>query len=396
MRLIQLGSRIAFGCALLLLVCALAGTASAAASPVLVLDGHRVVRENDRFVPAADLPRPPGARAAGVKARAAGPSVRTVLNRLRMAGQIDTVEYNDRLATYDRAESAARALSGTRRRELQSVINNVKYMAGNGSLVTSRLEAVFLILERNRQWWTTGRIPFSGERVRFAGSLVIFQYFRGEGLQFHPLANFGKLNGYLNGRIYAVANDLAEELIPLAANRGGGPTWEYYFFYGGGRPPWTSGLSQGTAVQALLNGYQRLGDRTLRDTALAGLRIFELAPPTGVRKRFGSAAHYLIYSYASKYYVANAFIQALNGLHDAGNPAIGNSARARRLFAAGDQRARVELRRYDTGKWSRYSLSGELSSYSYHVLLRDFLRSLCQKTGTAVYCRYATRFTNYL
>jgi hypothetical protein len=391
-RLIHLGGRIALACAFLVLACA----STAAASPVLVLDGKRVVRENDPFVPRADLPPPPGARAAGAKARAAGPSVQTVLNRLRLAGQIDSVEYNERLSTYNNANSAVQALSGTRRRELQSVINNVKYMAGNGSLVTSRLEAVFLILERNRQWWTTGRIPFNGERVRFAGSLVLFQYFRGEGLQFHPLANFGKLNGYLNGRIYGVANDLAEELVPLAANRGGGATWEYYLFYGGGRPPWTSGLSQGTAVQALLSGYKRLGDLTLRDTALSGLRIFELAPPTGVRRRFGSGAHYLIYSFAPKLLVANAFIQALNGLHDAGNPAIGNSARARGLFAAGDRRARVELPRYDTGRWSRYSLGGAPSSFSYHVLLRDFLRSLCQKTGTAVYCRYASRFTNYL
>jgi hypothetical protein len=393
MRLIHLGSRIAAACALLVFACA----GSAAASPVLVLDGNRVVRENDPFVPATDLPPPPpGARAAGVKARAAGPSVQTVLNRLRLAGQIAQAEYDERLATFNRAASTVRALSGTRRRELQSVINNVAYMAGNGSLVTSRLEAVFVILERNRQWWSVGRIPFNGERVRFDGSPVLFQYFRGEGLQFHPLANFGKLNAYLNGRFYTAANDMAEDLIRLAANRGGGATWEYYFFYGGGRPPWTSGLSQGTAIQALVNGYRLLGARNLRSAAISGLRIFELPPPTGVRRRFGSGAHYLIYSYASRFYVANAFVQSLNGLHDVGNPRLGNSAKARRLFAMGDRRARVELRRYDTGRWSRYSLGGGLSSYSYHVLLRDFLRDLCRKTRIAVYCRYASRFTRYL
>ena len=393
MRLIHLGGRVAVACALLLVACA--GTA--AASPVLVLDGNRVVRENDPFVPAADLPPPPpGARAASVKARAAGPSVRTVLNRLRLAGQISQAEYDERIATLNRAAATIRVLSGTRRRELQSVSNNVAYMAGNGSLVASRLEAVFLILERNRQWWATGRIPFNGERVRFAGSPVLFQYFRGEGLQLHPLANFGKLNAYLNGRFYTAANAMAGDLLRLAANRGGGATWEYYFFYGGGRPPWTSGLSQGTAIQALVNGYRRLGNRALRTAALSGLRIFELAPPTGVRRRFGRGAHFLIYSFASRLYVANAFIQALNGLHDVGNPALGNSAKARRLFAMGDRRARGELPRYDTGRWSRYSLGGGLSSYSYHVLLRDFLRDLCRKTRIRVYCRYSARFTRYL
>ena len=44
---------------------------------------------------------------------------------------------------------------------------------------------------------------------------------------------------------------MLDELLPLAAERAGGLAWEYYFSFGGGRPPWVSGLAQGTAVQAL-------------------------------------------------------------------------------------------------------------------------------------------------
>ena len=32
------------------------------------------------------------------------------------------------------------------------------------------------------------------------------------------------------------------ELVPLAADRGGWPAWEYYFRFDGGAPPWTSSI----------------------------------------------------------------------------------------------------------------------------------------------------------
>jgi hypothetical protein len=106
--------------------------------------------------------------------------------------------------------------------------------------------------------------------------------------------------------------------------------------------------------------------------------------------------HYVIYSFAPRYYVLNAFVQALNGLFDMSSPKLGNSAKARSLFAVGDREARRELPRFDTGRWSRYSLSGEISDTGYHVLLRDFLRDLCQRVGPSPYCRYARKFTRYL
>lgn len=376
--------------------------ATAAASRVLVVDQHgRTHVENDRFLPATDLPAPPGARtprarAHGAKVRAG--ATRTALQALLAGGQISPADYQGRLNVYNAAVSARSSLGGRSGKELGWVIENTDELAQTGRLTAARLNPVFLVLDKNREYWSSsGSLPAVGERIKFYGSLVIFQYYPGEGLQLQQLANWGKVNAYLNSGLTATAQYLLNQLVPLGVNRDGGVVWEYYFHYGGGSPPWTSSLSQGTAVQALVHAARQLHNDAYRSLAIRGLRTFQLASPSGVRKARGPGrVHYLIYSFAPRYYVANAFIQSLNGLFDVGAPSLGNSAKARQLFRLGDRQARRELPRYDTGRWSRYSLSGETSTLSYHVLLRDFLRDLCDRTHTGVYCKYARKFTRYL
>ena len=67
-----------------------------------------------------------------------------------------------------------------------------------------------------------------------------------------------------------------------------------------------------------------------------------------------------------------------------------------RLFREGDRRARQERAGSDPGAWSRYSADGRESDLGYHQLLRDFLRSLCDRTKAGAYCSYADRFHAYL
>ena len=65
-------------------------------------------------------------------------------------------------------------------------------------------------------------------------------------------------NGYyLSGHENSNLRQLVEEVIPLATKRAGGIAWEYLFHFDGGSPPWTSGLSQGTALQVLARAWQR-------------------------------------------------------------------------------------------------------------------------------------------
>ena len=123
----------------------------------------------------------------------------------------------------------------------------------------------------------------------------------GQGLQLQALANFGKLNAlWPGGRRYTTrTGEMLDELLPLAAQRGDGLAWEYYFTFDGGQPPWVSGMAQGTAVQALSRAAVRLGrEAEIVPLAQRALGIFPEPPPTGVRVDDGDGAYYLIYSFA--------------------------------------------------------------------------------------------------
>ena len=55
---------------------------------------------------------------------------------------------------------------------------------------------------------------------------------------------------------YGQLEQLLAQMIPLAAKRGGGMTWEYYFEFDGGQPPWTSAMSQATGLEALTRAFE--------------------------------------------------------------------------------------------------------------------------------------------
>jgi hypothetical protein len=374
--------------------------APASAAPVLVLKGERVVKQQQRFAGSTNLPAP--ARTAAPKrlqrVRAAGPrakrgtATREALAGLLRSGQIDQPTHDARLKTLKRALRTSRRLTGARRLELRAVIDNTDAMAAAGALIPSRLAAVFETVERNRQWWTTGPLLSYGRRVSFSGSELIWQYYTGQGIQLQMLANFGKANALWSDRDDGALRQLVDELAALVADRGGYPAFEYYFRFGGGEPPWTSGLSQGTAVQSLARASRRLGDPALSDLAARALAAFEKAPPDGVRDETGNGAFYLIYSFAPDLRVLNGHLQAVIGLYDFAR--ITGDPRAQALYAAGEAEARAVLPEYDTGKWSLYSEERE-SDLGYHRLVTTFLGNLCRRIDDPFYCDAAARFEEY-
>jgi len=378
--------------------------ASAAAAPVVVLHGSQAVRGEDPFLPRADfapvrsrrelrLRARASAAAAAPRRRAAARPRRTPLSelgRLARAHAISPARYAATRSAYLAALETASRLRGTRRAELGGAIAAVRLIAARGALTASRVGPLLLTLRRNRQWWVAGPLLAPGERVEFADSGLVWEHYPGQGIQLQMLASFGRANALWQG---GYERSLLDELVPLAARRAGGLAWEEYFTFDGGAPPWASSITQGTAVQALARGSRRLGSTRYGRAARAGLALFDAAPPAGVRVRTRAGSHYLIYSFAPRVRVLNAFIQALVGLFDVA--AIDPGSRAGALFSAGDREARLEVPRYDTGSWSLYQ-PGVISSLSYHLLLRDFLHNLCVRTGTPVYCRTAERFTRYL
>lgn len=381
----------------LVLLAGLAGAAPAAADDVLVLGKDGRVRErDDRFLKPSPMPRPRAAVAGMATQKKKRRTVIGELKRLRDAGRITPEDYAARRAVYEDVKRRARTLSGVRETQMQAVLRTVEDIAARRQLTPSRLHPLWLTLERNLQWWNEGPLLASGRRVEFEGSELVWQYYPGQGLQLQMLGNFGKLNGLWGGRQNTRLAFMLDELLPLAAERAGGLAWEYYFAFGSGRAPWVSGLSQGTAVQALARAATRLRRQAdVLPVAQHALALFEAPTPQGVRVPAANGDHYAIYSFAPSLRVLNGFIQALIGLHDYAR--LSGDPRGKALFDAAEPEARQEVPTYDTGAWSLYSRgsSSRESDLGYHDLLTGFLEGLCDRTGIEVYCTTAANFVTY-
>ena len=315
---------------------------------------------------------------APAQAGARGPSVSATLASLKGSGAITEAQYAQYTSAYAAAQRSLKKLSGTRHSELQSVIANVEGIAAAGEFTPTRLPALMLTLERNRQWWTTEPLIASRERVSFPPSKIVWEYYAGQGIQIQWLGTFGEANGYyLSGHENTNLRELLSEVIPLATQRAGGIAWEYMFHFDGGAPPWTSGLSQGTALQVLARAWSRFKEPVYLTAAQQALGIFQTAPPAGVRVKTSAGAEYAEYTYAPSDRILNGFIQAEVGLYE--YTSITQDPLGLKLFEEGDAEARAEAPHYDTGAWSMYDQFGE-SDLNYHELLTEFLQHLCERT----------------
>ena len=459
----------------------LAFAAPAVASPVLVYDDGQVMKAEDPALPpsAAD-PTPPVPHECGVTplhagdaparasasapiARAAAVSVGKALRRAYGRGDIDRETYSAYGDIYSNAKSAWHRLGGNRRIELGAVITTVNQLAARSQLTAGRMAPVFLELQRNTEWWSrTARIPanqpsegtthtphkktacttaahIAASRVEFKGDPLTFQYYPGDGLRLQPLANFGKANALYNA-CKGISTEpgtpcepdelraLLDRLIATAAHRGGFLAWEYYFPFGGGRPPWVSGIATGSALSALSRSASLFKEQEQQqqpppappaqptggstpvplpsqaqqppppahdsayylDIARQALPIYQHSAPLGIRAAAPRGNHYLIYSFDKGLRVGNAFLESLIGLWDYWQ--ISGDKRARALWIRGDREAKHELPRLDTGAWSLYSLGGAESDLNYHRVIRDFAEGLCERTQETFYCDKAARF----
>jgi hypothetical protein len=398
---------------LVALAAALLAAGPAAAAEVIVVKGNRAVRVNDPFVPSkAEIALdPPGAGAAVSAAARAARSARSPASR-----RVDRRAVYRALRTRAVAVAKARRwrrwyvsslrtyrrLSGARRQQLGYVIDSVEALALSGRLTRSRMPAAFVQLERNRRYWRSLPYPAAGDQVSFRGSQILYQYFPGEGLQLHPLSTFKKAN-HMHGACEreeptcdeAGLRRLLDEMDALAVRRSRRfIAWEYAFDFGGGSPPWMSGMAQATGIQALARAATLLDEPRYLQVARKALPAFETPPPRGVRT-VGPAGgvHYLQYSFAPRLYIFNAFLQSLIGLYDFGK--LAGDTRATELFREAEPEAREEVPLSDVGDWSRYSYAGAESNRDYHELLREFLESMCIRRLGEIYCDYARRYRGY-
>jgi len=401
---------------LIVLLVVLCFPAAASATPVLVL-GHdgRATRHDDRFLTGpAITPAPASAgtpklsrtehAAVATRATAKKPKPKpkkpeitflSELARLRRIGQLSNAAYRADAGAYNHALATERKLRGTRRTELTAITVNLHDIAAAHQLTPSRLPALMAMLAANQRWWTTGPLLSSGQRVEFAGSQLVWEYYPGQGIQLQVLGTFGKADGLFTAGAsqYPAMEQLLSEMIPLAAQRGGGLTWEYYFHFDGGAPPWTSAMSQATGLEALTRAYQASGNADYLTTATDALPVFSARPPAGVNVKAPSGTRFLQYTFAPTTDIINAFLQTLIGLYDFSQAS--HNATAAALFAAGNAEAQAELPSFDTGAWSLYQ-PGVEDTLSYHELVTGFLQQLCTRTKAPVYCTTAQHFQAYL
>jgi hypothetical protein len=221
-----------------------------------------------------------------------------------------------------------------------------------------------------------------------AGDGVVYRLFSGHGFQFHPLGNFAALNSHVTDRRTAAAATLASSLVARGVRQGDARVWEYYFAFGGGHPPWTSGMAQAVGAQALARAGALVDDRAAIGAAAGAYR----AVPLGLLLSLSAGPWIQHYDFA-RLVVLNAHLQSVLSIWQYAE--IGADSGARALGDRMEGSAKSLFPRFDTGYWSHYSLGNE-SDLHYHEYVVSLLNTLARRTADDFWAQKAARFALYL
>ena len=217
-----------------------------------------------------------------------------------------------------------------RRDELGSQIVMLATLASRGDLTPARMRPLFRQLDANRVWFAASGPPKPVARVSVPGDPLVYAYYPGHGLQFQPLFNWTKVNGYWFAKDYAGMQQMIDGLAKLAVPQPRGwISWEYAFDYPGSRAPWLSGMAQGVAIQALARAWQATHDPD--DLALARRALPGLGLPLadgGLLGRSRAGRWWPLYRENPSLRVLNGDMQTVISLYD--YAAITGDARRRR------------------------------------------------------------------
>src|SRR5256884_5788573 len=166
------------------------------------------------------------------------------------------------------------------------------------------------MLSFNPRWFASHWDQKAGTDVVDYSDGTWYHAFPGIGFQFHPLENFGKLTSFVTQKNTSRAEQLAQTLIDRSVVRAGGLAWEYYFRFGGGRPPWISGMARAVAAQALSRAGTLLADPTL---TAASQRVYKTVPSLTRPAQTGPWIRLYAFNDAT---VLNAQLQTIVSLQD--------------------------------------------------------------------------------
>jgi hypothetical protein len=307
------------------------------------------------------------------------------LDRAVAAGRLtpeSTAEYK---ATLNRAARLLPKLPRSRYRNLAAVVHQTATLARVYD--EPRSLTIFSMLAFNVRWFASHWDRPGGTDIQDTDG-IYYRQFSGRGFQFHPLANFGKLNWFVTSHKGPRAQQLALALLERAVPTAGGLAWEYYFRFGSGFPPWISGMGQAVAAQALSRAGIELSAPELTDAAR---RAYVLVPRL---VRGTSRGPWIrLYSF-SPLAVLNAQLQTIVSLGEYSAAAQNADAQA---YAGKLQAAATGLLpRFNTGYWSLYSLGGAEATLHYHQYVVRLLSMLSNRTKDPVLTDYWNRFRDDL
>jgi peptidoglycan hydrolase-like protein with peptidoglycan-binding domain len=281
--------------------------------------------------------------------------------------------------------AALRVLQPGRSATVGLVLANVAAHAD--SYDEPRALALFGMLAANARYLADHPLPAARHDIEDEEG-VVYRYFAAYGFQFHPLANFARLNSRVREGDREAARAHARALVARAVSADGVAAWEYYFPYGG-PDRWTSGFAQAVAAQALARSGAWLNDASLLEQAGAAYR----AVPNGLSRDLGGGSWVREYGFADTA-ILNAQLQSIVSLSE--YVGITHDERARATVESMTTAAAALLPEFDTGCWSRYSLDGAPASTTYHTYHVRLLQALARVTEKTLWSEAATRWDGYL
>ena len=312
-------------------------------------------------------------------------AIRRGLTRAVAGGRLSGAESREYRAIVTRAVGVLGNVSGSRRTVLARVLNLVRRQAG--AFTRPRALALFSMLDENTRYLARRGLPPNETDVVGRGG-VVYRVGWGYGLQFHPLGNVAALNAHLYANRTRQARALASALAARAVpNARGGAVWEYYFPYGGGSPPWTSGMAQALGAQA----FARSGERLNAPDLFAVARRAYAAIPGRLVRSVSTGPWVRLYSFNGMV-VLNAQLQSFLSIRDYSR--IVNDGGAEAFASRLETSSRGLLPRFDTGYWSNYTPGSEapVKYHRYHVELLHFMAA---RTGLDLWAKARDRFARY-
>jgi hypothetical protein len=302
---------------------------------------------------------------------------RAALARSLKAGYLEQADVTRYSGIISFARGVHDRVPPVRAQLIESVLGQV---AAARSPTAPRALLLYSTLQENASYFGAHGVPPNGSDVT-APDGIVYRYFAGDGLEFHPLAEAGTLNALLASGNTEGAQALVEALAARAVPQAGGAlVWEYWFPFGGLRAPWTSGMAQAVLAQA----FARAGELDLAQKAYAAIPgKLDLTLPAGTWIRLYGG---------SSLVVLNAQLQSAISIGDYATLAADADAAAYAdgLLAS----AKAMLPRFDTGYWSRYSL-GAQSDLNHQDYVISLLKKLATRTGDPTWTEMADKIAEY-